>query len=82
MNKTIRKIGIFAGAVLMTGVTAPLLLPIPPLEGTVPPDELGDSDSRFIRIGSVTVHFKRRGHGQQVKLTDAFGVSGIIPSAC
>ncbi len=66
MNKTIRKIGIAAGAVVMTGLTAPLLVPIPPLEGTVPPDELGDPDSRFIRIGNTTVHFKRRGKGQPV----------------
>jgi len=66
MNKTIRKIGIVAGAVLMTGLTAPLLVPIPPLEGTVPPEEVGDPDSRFIKIGNVTVHFKRRGKGRPV----------------
>ncbi len=64
MNKTIRKIGIAAGAVLMTGLTAPLLVPIPSLEGTVSPDEISDPDSRFIRIGSVTVHYKRRGKGR------------------
>ncbi len=68
MNKTIRKIGVVAGAVLMTGLTAPLLVPIPPLDGTVPPEEVGDPDSRFIRIGGLTVHFKRRGKGNPVFL--------------
>ncbi len=66
MNKTIRKIGIAAGAVLMTGLTAPLLVPIPPLDGTVPPEDLGDADSRYIRVGDVTVHFKRRGTGRPI----------------
>ncbi len=64
MNKIIRKIGIVAGAVVMTGLTAPLLIPIPPLEGTLPPEEVADPDSRFIRLGNVTVHFKRRGKGR------------------
>jgi pimeloyl-ACP methyl ester carboxylesterase len=62
MNKIIRKIGIAAGAVVMTGLAAPLLIPIPPLEGMVPPEDLADPDSRFIRIGNVTVHFKKRGN--------------------
>ena len=66
MNKTIRKIGIIAGAVVMTGLTAPLLVPSPPLEGMVPPEEVADPDSRFIKIRNVTVHFKRRGNRQPV----------------
>jgi pimeloyl-ACP methyl ester carboxylesterase len=66
MNKTIRKIGVVVGAVAMTGFAAPLLLPLPPLEGTVPPEDLADPDSRFIRFGSLNVHFKRRGTGKPI----------------
>lgn len=61
MNKTIRKIGIVAGAILMTGLTAPLLIPVPLLEGTVAPEDLADSDSRFVKAGEVTLHYKRKG---------------------
>jgi len=64
MNKTIRKIGLIVGAVAMTGLAAPLLVPLPPLEGTVPPEDLADPDSRFIRIGKLNVHYKRQGDGK------------------
>jgi pimeloyl-ACP methyl ester carboxylesterase len=66
MNKILRKIGIVVGAIAMTGLAAPLLVPLPPLEGTVPPEDLADPDSRFIRIGPLNVHFKRRGNGKPV----------------
>jgi pimeloyl-ACP methyl ester carboxylesterase len=66
MNKIIRNIGIVAGAIAMTGLAAPLLVPLPPLEGTVPADDLADPDSRFIKIGALNVHFKRKGSGKPV----------------
>ncbi len=61
MKQVLRKIGIVAGTVVMAGLTAPLIIPLPPLEGTAPPESLADPESRFIRIGSVNVRYKRRG---------------------
>ncbi len=61
MKQVLRKIGIIAGTVVMAGLTAPLLVPLPPLEGTAPPESLADPESRFVRIGSVNVRYKRRG---------------------
>lgn len=61
MKQVLRKIGIVAGTVVMAGLTAPLLVPLPPLEGTMPPESLADPESRYIRVGSVQVRYKRRG---------------------
>ncbi len=61
MNQVLRKIGIVAGTVAMASLTAPLLVPLPPLEGTVAPEDLADGESKFIRLGSVNVRYKHRG---------------------
>jgi pimeloyl-ACP methyl ester carboxylesterase len=51
--------------VLLLGVlVVPLLIPVPPLEGTVPPEQLADADSRFVEIDGLTVHYKLAGQGQ------------------
>ena len=41
----------------------PFLVPVPPLEGTVTESELADSDSKFIEVNDVTVHYKEQGNG-------------------
>jgi pimeloyl-ACP methyl ester carboxylesterase len=51
---------------LLIILIGPFLVPIPPLEGTRPPTELADSDSRFIEIEGVQVHYKQLGQGQPV----------------
>jgi pimeloyl-ACP methyl ester carboxylesterase len=66
MKQILRKIGIIAGTVVMAGVAAPLLIPLPPLEGTVPPEDLADSDSCFIPIGTMRIHCKKTGAGRPV----------------
>ena len=41
---------ILVGVILVVILIGPFLVPIPPLEGTVPPMRLADPDSHFIEI--------------------------------
>ena len=71
---------IVVGILLAALLIGPFLIPIPPLEGTVPPDRLGDPDSRFIdvELGGVNlkVHYKSMGNGEPVFiLLHGFGAS-------
>lgn len=61
MKQLLRKIGIVAGTVAITGLTAPLIVPLPPLEGTVPPESLADPTSKFIQTGRISIRYKRLG---------------------
>ncbi len=54
-----------AGSLLVFSI-APMLVPIPPLQGTVSPLELGDAESRFIRVDGIQVHYKISGSGEPV----------------
>jgi pimeloyl-ACP methyl ester carboxylesterase len=54
----------------------PLLVPIPPLEGTLPETDLADPDSRFIDVNGLQIHYKTQGAGQPVFiLLHGFGAS-------
>ena len=53
-------LGISAAATLI----GPLLVPVPPLENTVPPGQLADPDSRFATVGGVKLHYKQVGSGE------------------
>ncbi len=52
------------GALLTVALVGPFLIPIPPLEGTVPPRQLADPDSRFIELNGIEVHYKQAGSGR------------------
>ena len=71
------KIGIVIGIVLLLLLAiGPFLVPIPPLEGTVPPQTLADADSRFVEVKGVTLHTKREGEGKPaLVLLHGFGAS-------
>lgn len=57
-------------------LVGPFLIPVPPLEGTFPPQALADSDSQFIKINGLTVHVKTMGQGEPVfVLLHGFGAS-------
>jgi pimeloyl-ACP methyl ester carboxylesterase len=59
------------GAVVIAVALAtvvPLLIPVAPLPGLVPPQELADPDSRFVGIGGLEVHYKMAGEGEPVFL--------------
>ncbi len=61
---------------LLILLIAPLLIPVPPLEGTVPPQQLADPDSRFVEINGLQVHYKTAGQGEPVLvLLHGFGAS-------
>ncbi len=63
MNKLTR-CGCLAGVLLiLLLMVGPFLVPIPPLENTVPPSRLADPDSRFLEVEGLTVHYKIAGQG-------------------
>lgn len=62
--------------VLLCFLVGPFLVPIPPLEDVLPPEELADADSRFVMIDDFTVHYKRAGNGNEALiLLHGFGAS-------
>lgn len=60
--------GILAVLILCLAIAliAPLLLPIPEPEGTQPPRQLADTESLFIEINEVEIHYKQRGEQEPV----------------
>ncbi len=50
-------------SLLILVAVVPFLIPIPPLEGTLPPEQLADEDSQFIEIQGVRIHYKQSGEG-------------------
>lgn len=65
-----------AGLVLAAALVGPFLVPIPPLEGTQPPQSLADADSQFIEIDGLIVHLKTAGQDEPVfLLLHGFGAS-------
>ena len=64
------------GALLALVLIGPFLVPIPPLEDTVPPEQLADPDSRFIQVNELKVHYKTTGAGEpNLILLHGFGAS-------
>jgi len=66
MHLLLRLILAFLAFVLVLLLVGPFLVPIPPLEGTVPPEQLADPDSRFVEINGLKVHYKIAGQGKPV----------------
>lgn len=77
MLKRILKIG---GIVLLVIVAlvaiVPMLIPIPPLQNTAPPEQLADADSQFVDLNGLRVHYKKAGDGKPAFiLLHGFGAS-------
>jgi pimeloyl-ACP methyl ester carboxylesterase len=67
--KKLGRIVLIALAVLLALVLiGPLVVPLPALSDTVPPQQLADPDSQFIDIDGVTVHYKEAGQGDTALL--------------
>ncbi|MGQ9833574.1 MAG: alpha/beta fold hydrolase [Candidatus Villigracilaceae bacterium] len=72
----LRAFGIVLAILLLLVLVGPFLVPVPPLEGTVPAEQLADPDSRFIEINGLTVHYKITGQGEPTfVLLHGFGAS-------
>src|SRR5574340_26179 len=64
--KILRILGAVIVLILAVILLGPLIVPIPPLPESVPVADLADSDSRFIEINSIDVHYKIHGSGEPV----------------
>jgi pimeloyl-ACP methyl ester carboxylesterase len=62
-----RKVGLILlgllGLLILAALIVPLLIPIPPLEGTQPPQALADPDSRYVKVDGIDIHYKQAGSG-------------------
>jgi hypothetical protein len=61
MKRIARSALIVIGILLVLILTVPLLIPVPPLPGLVPPEQLADPDSEFIEVNGLRLHVKRSG---------------------
>jgi len=64
----VKAVLIVLAALLVIVLVGPFLAPIPPLQGTLPPEQLADPDSQFITLNGVRVHYKQTGQGQPAML--------------
>ena len=58
MKKSIKVAIMVAFVVVDLFLVVPFLIPIPPLEGVVPVQELADADSQFVKIDGFDIHYK------------------------
>jgi len=66
------------GALLLILLVGPFLVPIAPLEDTVPARELADDDSQFATVNGIEVHYKDQGSGEDaIVLLHGFGASSF-----
>ncbi|MCR4428842.1 MAG: alpha/beta hydrolase [Caldiserica bacterium] len=65
MKKWLRVIVLLTLAILFLLIVVPFLIPIPPLVGTFPPEELADENSLFCDVLGIKVHFKQAGSGER-----------------
>jgi len=64
------------GLVFLALLVGPFLVPVPPLEDTVPATLLADPDSRFVEVAGITLHYKQLGEGEPAMvLLHGFGAS-------
>ncbi|HSQ39256.1 MAG TPA: alpha/beta hydrolase [Anaerolineales bacterium] len=75
-HRILRALGIFLLISLLLLLVGPFLIPVPPLENTVPVEQLTDPDSKFIEVNGLNVHYKIFGQGEPVFiLLHGFGAS-------
>jgi pimeloyl-ACP methyl ester carboxylesterase len=64
MKGCLRTFLILVSLSLLAVVIGPLVLPLPPPEDTLPPQELADLDSLFAEVDGLEVHYKLAGEGE------------------
>jgi len=63
--KKVLKISLIAlGTIILLALIIPLFIPIPPLQGVVPPEQLADEDSKFVEINNLKIHYKLAGQNR------------------
>lgn len=76
MNKFLKILLLGLAIVFGVLMIGPFLIPVPPLEGTVPPQSLADPDSQFSELNNLQVHYKSSGLGEPALiLLHGFGAS-------
>jgi len=76
MRQLLRIVLVLLALLLCLLAIAPFLIPVPPLEGTVAPEQLADADSRFLDVNGLRVHYKIAGQGEPtLVLLHGFGAS-------
>jgi pimeloyl-ACP methyl ester carboxylesterase len=76
MKRLWKILGIIVLAVALILLIAPLIYPVATLTGTITERELADTDSRFVEVNGVSVHYKETGQGEPVFiLLHGFGAS-------
>ncbi len=76
MKRLGRILVLFVAFLLLLLLIGPLVIPVPPLKGTVPAEQLADPDSLFVEVDGLTVHYKRAGQGEPLFiLLHGFGAS-------
>jgi pimeloyl-ACP methyl ester carboxylesterase len=63
MKRLSRYVLIALGLLLILLLVGPFLVPVSPLEDTLPPEQLADSDSQFVDLDGLRVHYKSVGQG-------------------
>jgi len=74
--KALKILGLVLMAILLILAIVPFLIPIPKLENVQPVEALADTDSQFIEVNGIKVHYKISGSGEPVMiLLHGFGAS-------
>ena len=75
-NKFLRTTGIILTVLVLIVLIGPFLIPVPPLENTVPVEQLVDADSKFVNVNGINIHYKTYGQGEPAFiLLHGFGAS-------
>lgn len=68
MKRWFKKFGFVLAGIFGALLIGPILIPIPPLKRVVPPKKLAKSQSQFIKIDGIEVHYQDRGEGTPILL--------------
>jgi pimeloyl-ACP methyl ester carboxylesterase len=75
-KRFLKTAGVIIAVFAILLLVVPFLIPVPPLENTVPAETLTDEDSLFIEVNGVNIHYKVYGQGEPVFiLLHGFGAS-------
>ena len=68
MKRFLRVLLGILGAILAVLLVGPFLVPVPPLKGLHPPQEIAGTDSQYVEIDGLQIHYKSAGQGRPALL--------------